>query len=141
MIAVHSQRQWFQEMEDANIQPAKDEDSEHPIADAWRPTLRQVVTALAKDDYDMLRGIAGVAPMITASVNYIRANIRDYGETLTALADDTWSTSVARWMGTHWEVLVDLSTEECVRSDLVLHLLVFETSNGWRFEISSVHVP
>lgn len=49
--------------------------------------------------------------------------------------------SVSQWMGTHWEVLVDLWTIESGRSDLVLTVFVLETTDGFRFEIDSVHVP
>jgi len=62
-------------------------------------------------------------------------------ETLAELPDETWATSVSQWMGTHWEVLVDLWTVESGKSDLVLDARVFEQETGFRIEIHSVYVP
>ena len=67
--------------------------------------------------------------------------LADYGETLIDLPDETWETSVSQWMGPHWDVLVDLWTAESGRSDLVLHVQVFETRSGFRVEIHAVYVP
>lgn len=128
-------------MQDENISPVKDEEAAHAIATAWRSTLREIANALAEGDYCISRGIPTVAPVSSATAQQIRAYVSAYAETLTELAGDTWSTSIAQWMRTHWEVLVDLSTIECRPSDLVLHVRVFEGPDGFRFEIDSVHVP
>ena len=47
----------------------------------------------------------------------------------------------AQWMGTHWEVLVDLWTKEEGRSDLVLHVKVVEDGASPRFTVHLVYVP
>jgi hypothetical protein len=122
-------------------QPVKDEDRAHPVADAWRAQLREIVQALAERDYGLSRGIPCVAPASTATADQIRAYITDFGEALVDLPDETWNSSVSQWMGTHWHVLVDLWTVESGRSDLVLNVHVFEAEKGFRFEIDSVHVP
>lgn len=104
--------------------PMKDENKAQPIPDAWRPTIRELTRALVKRDYGVSRAIAGVAPVSSATAEHMRASISDYGETLTELPDETWSSSIAQWMGTHWDVLVDLWTVESGASDLVLSLRV-----------------
>lgn len=119
----------------------KDEEKAHPVASAWRPTLREIAKAIAEGDYGLSRGIATVRPISDATAQRIRASVSRYGETLAQLPDTTWNSSVSQWMGTHWEVLVDLWTLESGRSDLVLTVFVFETTDGFRFEIDSVHVP
>jgi hypothetical protein len=124
-----------------NQEPMKDEDGAYPIASPWRHTLREIAKAIAEGDYGLSRGIAAVPPVSDATAEQIRAYVSDYGETLTELPDDTWSSSVSQWMGTHWEVLVDLWTIESGASDLVLSVFVFETNDGFRFEVDSVHVP
>ena len=58
-----------------------------------------------------------------------------------SVAAQAAETSVAQWMGTHWEVLVDLWTAEEGPSDLVLGGTVVETSAGPRFTIDMVYVP
>lgn len=122
-------------------QPVKDQNVAYPVADAWRPPLRQIVKALAEGDYDLSRSIPSTAPVLKATANQIRAYITDFGEALAELPDESWDTSVSQWMGTHWEVLVDLWTVESGRSDLVLYVRVFEVDNGFRFEVDSIHVP
>ena len=128
-------------MPHVNHDPVKDEEKEHPIARAWRPTLRQIAQAFAEEDYGLSRGIATVGPVSESTAERIRAYVAHYGETLTELPEDTWNSSVAQWMRTHWELLVDLWTIESGRSDLVLSVFVFETADGFRFEIDSLHVP
>jgi len=44
-------------------------------------------------------------------------------------------------MGTGWQVLVDLWTQEEGRSDLALHLHVAESAGGYRFAVHLVYVP
>jgi hypothetical protein len=122
-------------------QPVKDKDKAHPIPDAWRAHLREIVKALAERDYGLSRGIPCVAPASTATADQIRAYVTDFGEELVDLPDETWNSSLSQWMGTHWDVLVDLWTVESGRSDLVLNVRVFEAEKDFRFEIDSVHVP
>ena len=119
----------------------KDKDAAHPIASAWRPTFREIVKALARGDYALCNGIRFVAPVDERTASQMRAYIADYGETLADLPDETWQSSVAQWQRSCWEVLVDLWTVESSRSDLVLAARVFETDDGFKIEIDSVHVP
>ncbi len=128
-------------MEQHDQEPVKDIDEEHPIAVAWRHTLQEIVHALVEGDYGLSRGIASVAPVDEATAEQIRGYVSQYGETLIELPDETWSTSVAQWMGTHWDALVDLWTRQSGRSDMILAFSAFETREGFRFEIDSVHVP
>jgi hypothetical protein len=122
-------------------EPVKDEDAAHPIASAWRPTLREIVSAFVRGDYALSGGVHFVAPVSASTVDQIRKYIADSGETLAELPNETWRTSVSQWMGTHWEVLVDLWTVESGESDMVLSARVFEVGDGFRIEIDSVHVP
>ena len=120
----------------------KDPDQQHPIAEAWRPTVRQIARALAEGDHTLSRGIPSVAPPRESTAGQMRSYLSQYGETLAAeLPDQSWDTSVALWMNGYWEVLVDLWTVESGRSDLVLHLRVFEAGKGFRFELHGVYVP
>ena len=123
-------------------QPAvKDEDAEHPIASAWRSTFREIVAAFVDGDFRLERGIESVEPVSEETASQIRDYIADYGEKLVELSDETWKSSVAQWMGAHWEVLVDLRTEGEGRSDLVLDARVYEVEAGYRFKVHAVYVP
>jgi hypothetical protein len=119
----------------------KDEDAEHPVASAWRPTLKKIVDAFVRGDYGLKKRIPHVAPVPPATARHMKKYVAEYGETLRTLPDDTWSTSVAQWMGNGWEVLVDLWTVESGRSDMVLHVFVSEVKTGFRIKIHLVYVP
>ena len=130
-------------MNDAAPGPSavKDPDAAHPIAGAWRPVLQDVVRRFAQGDYHLALGVPGVEPVSAATAEQIRNYIAEYGATLVELPDDTWQTSIAQWMETHWAILVDLWTAEEGRSDLVLEGKVVETSAGPRLTIYMVYVP
>ncbi len=120
----------------------KDSNAAHPIATAWRPTLREVVKCFARGDFALAAGISGVAPISPSTATQIQSYLEEYGQTLTELPDQTWERSVAQWVSpSHWEILVDLWTAEAGKSDLVLAARVFEIGTELRFEIDSVHVP
>lgn len=126
----------------ANGPPAiKDGDAQHPIAGAWRPMLCEVVRSFVEGDYGLAKGVAGVEPVSAETAEQISDYVADYGATLVELPEDTWQTSVAQWMGTHWDILVDLWTAEEGRSDLVLQGKVAETNVGPRFTVYMVYVP
>ncbi len=44
-------------------------------------------------------------------------------------------------MGDFWQVLVDLWTEGEGRSDMVLHMRIFDHESAYRFEVGLVYVP
>lgn len=104
--------------------PVKDYENELPVAEVWRPMIERVVQRFAKGDYALGEGVPEVAPVSAETATQIREYVEDYGATLVALDPETWDSSVSRWMGDKWEVLVDLWTEEEGPSDMVLHLYV-----------------
>jgi hypothetical protein len=119
----------------------KDESAAHPIAAAWRPVVREIVRAFVRGDYGLAQMVRGVEAIPLLTAEQIRAYVADYGATLVELPPDTWETSCAQWMGTHWDVLVDLWTKEEGRSDLVLSLRVVESGGEPRFAVQLVYVP
>lgn len=128
-------------MRSVSFVPLRDEENAHPIAEAWRPTIRAIVRALAEGDYELVRGIPSVSPPEEKRVAQMRVYVDDFGETLVELPDETWGTSVSQWMETHWDLLVDLWTKESGRSELALSLRVSEAEGCYRFELDSLHVP
>jgi hypothetical protein len=119
----------------------KDEDNELPIPGAWRSTFRDVVHAFVEQDFGIAQGLPSVEPISADTADHIKAYLDDYGETLIELPEETWSTSIYLWHGTHWEALVDLWTAESGPSDMVLSARVFEAGEGYRFEVQMVYVP
>ncbi len=128
-------------MQTKRSEPLKDPTNAHPVSELWRPILRRIVESFDESNYELSKGIPSVAPVSRATLGQIREYITDYGESLIDLPDDAWDTSVSQWMGTHWDVLVDLWTLESGRSDLVLAVRVFDVDGEYQFEIDSVHVP
>jgi hypothetical protein len=119
----------------------KDQDAEHPVASVWRPALREIVRAIARGGDLLPENIPGLRSVEPETVKRMRAYVASDGATLVDLSDDSWLTSVAQWMDTHWEVLVDLWTAEEGRSDLVLHARVFEARGAYEIEIDGIWVP
>ena len=120
---------------------AKEAEGEGPVPSVWRATFSAIVCALSERDYSLARGIPGVLPVADGTARQVQAYIADYGETLVALPDWTWDTSVCVWVDPHWDVLVDLYTEAGGPSDMVLHSTVREAANGFTYEVYLVYVP
>lgn len=118
----------------------KDEHEERQVPTLWRTTFLKIVEAFRQGDYS-LNGIPGVKPTSLKDAERMRGNVDSYGAHLSNLPDATWETSVCRWMGTHWDILVDLFTEEEGASDLVLFSKVYEKNGSYEFEVDSMHVP
>jgi hypothetical protein len=121
--------------------PIKDAEQERPVPPVWRPVLREVVEAIRRGDPSLASAVASVVPVAPETADQIREYVTDYGELLVALPQASWKSSVALWMGNWWDVVIDLWTESEGRSDLVLHLRVFEHGTGYRFEVGQVYVP
>ena len=119
----------------------KDQNQQQPVASAWRSTLEAIVEAIASGDFALRGGLPGVPALAPATAQQIEDYLADYGETLAELSDATWASSVSLWMGDHWDVLVDLWTEESGESDLAMSIRVFEDGGGFRFEVDGVYVP
>lgn len=119
----------------------KDEDASHPIAGSWRSVLCDIVRALSEDDYELARGIEGVESISLDLAAQNRDYVTDYGETLVELPDEAWVTSCAQWMGTHWDLLIDLYTEGEGASDLVLTGRMIDVNGKYRFTLELVYVP
>jgi hypothetical protein len=122
-------------------QAIKDEDNEHPVAVAWRSTFCEIVRAFVRRDFRIAQGLPSVEPISDETAEHVKAYLDDYGETLVELPEETWNSSISLWQGKYWEALVDLWTAEGGQSDMVLSANVFETEEGFRFEVHMVYVP
>jgi len=127
--------------ENSEVLAVKDEETQRPIPSAWRPVIRKIADAFANGDYGLGTPVAGVEPISAEDAERIKDYVEDYGETLTALSDETWDSSVCIWMGQRWDALVDLWTLGEGRSDLVLSLRVSEAEGGFAFQVYMVYVP
>ena len=119
----------------------KDEDAAHPIAVTWRPMLTEIVRAFTEGDYELSRGIKGVDSVESDIAEHNRNYIKEYGEVLIELPYKTWESSCAQWMGSHWDVLIDLYTEGEGLSDLVLTGKMVENNGTPHFTVGLIYVP
>lgn len=119
----------------------KNEEIEQPIPSEWREVLALIVEDIRRRGLKskMVRGFE--CEVDSKDVNFIYENVDAYGDTLTPLPDDAWRTSICRWMGRYWQLLIDLFTDEEGQSDLVLFVDAYENGNSYRFQVRSVHVP
>lgn len=124
-----------------NIPISKNEEDETPVPSAWRDTLSDIVNAIIDGNFEFPSRISHVASLSKEEASRISANIEAYGGELIRLPEEAWETSICRWMGDSWLVLVDLFTADETPSDLVLFVKIFEDGSSYRFQIESVHVP
>ncbi|MFN3201095.1 MAG: hypothetical protein ACE366_22030 [Bradymonadia bacterium] len=124
-----------------DVPVVKDEDQEQPVASGWRPVFEAIVRAFVSGDYSLRRRVPCVDVIDEYTADHIESYIAAYGETLVDLPEDTWGTSVSQWMGSYWEVFVDLWTKESGCSDMVLNIRVYERGSTYRFVIHLVYVP
>lgn len=125
----------------AQIPVVKDGSKEGPIPSVWRPVFCDIVSALVRGDFKLGAGIAGVLPVSDDTAERMSSYVKDYGETLVELPEETWKSSVCIWTGHRWDALVDLWTLREGRSDLVLQTFVRESDRGFLFDIHMVYVP
>ncbi len=122
--------------------PIEDGVNEQPIAAAWRPTFDAIVRAFVAGDWQLESAPAGVKRLSAEAGHRLSSGVADYGEvTLVPLPPGTWDSSVSMWTGSHWDVLVDLWTEQEGRSDLVLSASVRRSEDGFEFDVLMVYVP
>lgn len=115
--------------------------TQRPVPTAWRPIFVEVGNALASGDYELKSCRSEVVLEDPATPLQMRDYIQGYGATLVALPQESWESSVCIWYETHWDVLVDLWTEEEGRSDLVLKASVTEVEAGISLKVQMVYVP
>jgi hypothetical protein len=122
------------------VQLTKDPERQRPIPTVWRRDISEIVGSIAAGDY-RLSGARNARPVSDQKVVAIEKSISAYGARVISAPEETWRTSVCQWMNGYWDALVDLFTVEEGSSDLVLSLRVYETGDGYSFEIQSIHVP
>jgi hypothetical protein len=117
------------------------DDSEHPVPEPLRTTIRQIANAFVAGDFQLREHpIAGVRPVDPDTAEWMADNIAAYGDTLATLNEETWTRSVYRWMEGYWDMLVDLTTSSEPVSDLTLHAKLFEAGKDFELEIYGVYV-
>jgi hypothetical protein len=81
-----------------HVPVAKNEDEELPVPTEWRKPLGDLVACLASGEFGKLPSVAPVTPLTDEECSNIELYIRDYGATLTTLPEESWKTSIYRWM-------------------------------------------
>ena len=115
------------------------DDKEHPIPEGLRARFRELVAALAAQDFPPSNH-DGVAPIDARLADFIAEQINAYGAALAPLSEKVWERSIYVWDDPNWQFLIDLSTTEEPVSDLVLHARLAGDEEGL-IEVWSVHVP
>lgn len=124
-----------------DVPVVKDASKQGPIPSVWRPVFQDIVKAFVRGDFKVSTGVPGVSLVRDNVADQIESYIKDYGETLVELPDETWESSVCIWTGERWDTIVDLWTAREGRSDLILQTLVREAAGGFSYDICLVYVP
>lgn len=122
----------------ATFEAERIEGREQPIPAEWRDLLKSVADAFVAGRLPDGGNIRSV-DVENAEISF--ENIRSYPDAIGSLNDVSWTTSICAWMGSYWEVLVDLTTLDGNRSDLVLDAKVFEVGGRIEVEPYLVYVP
>lgn len=128
-------------MKKIEVKAIKDKENELPIPTVWRPIFCEIVEAFVMEDYRLSSRISEVESVSKETSDQIKEYIQDYGEKLVSLPEESWDTSIYIWMGSWWDVLIDLWTESEGRSDMVLSARVYESEGGYKIVIQMVYVP
>jgi len=128
-------------MENIAVPVAKDEENELPVPEIWRPVFCEIVKSFSNKNYLLKSTIPNVNSLSISDAKYIEDYIESYGEELIELPSETWDSSIYLWMGSHWNVIVDLWTLSEGLSDLVLTVKVYEVNDKYLFNIEMVYVP
>ena len=121
-----------------NTPVVKDENTERAVPTDWRQSLKTIADAFVSGQLPNGKGIRTVeADTLSISIG----NIKDYPDILRPLAENCWETSVYIWTGTHWDVLVDLISEDGETTDLVMHVQVYEVGQCYEFQPYLIYVP
>ena len=121
--------------------PDKNENIEQTIPPEWRPALIAIVEDIRSRNLRSKEALGYDISIDLTEIDDIYRSIDHYGGELVSLPEDTWKTSICRWMGSYWHLLIDLFTAEEGLSDLVLFVDAYEQENFTSFRIRSVHVP
>lgn len=121
--------------------PDKNEEIEQPVPVEWRGILTDVVEDIRGRKLKPKSGSGLEISVESDEIELIYESVDSYGDPLVSLPEKAWQTSVCRWMGSYWHLLIDLFTQDEGLSDLVLFVDVYERSNSPCFKIQAVHVP
>lgn len=121
--------------------PEKNEEIEQPIPLKWRPALERIVDDIRGRNLGPDEAEGFTISVESGDADHIYKSIDSYGDELIEIPEAAWQTSICRWMGDHWNLLIDLFTVEEGTSDLVLFVDLYEQGETKRFEVQSVHVP
>ncbi len=120
--------------------PIKDLTKEYPIPNLWKDSITRVVKELSNGNFELTDAGKNVTLRSKDLVGINSDNVRDYGCALIPLLEQTWESSRTQWMGTYWEITIDLCTAEEGISDLNLTGRVYPSSLGFEYEIGLLYV-
>lgn len=123
------------------IVAVEDDLASHPIATDWRPMFAEVVERFVKGDFSLSRPVSGVFPVDPDVATHNKDYVTSYGQPLANLIDKVWDSSCAQWMGSHWDIIIDLCTATEGISDLVLTGKVAKVDGKPMFTVGLIYVP
>lgn len=130
------------------IPAQQDTQAAHAIATSWRALLTTVVERFVAGDFQLSTPVPGVLPVAADIAAHNQRYVASYLQQLDApdarlvpLIEQVWQRSCAQWMGTHWQVLLDLCTSSEGISDLVLSGKMTVQNDTPKFQVGLIYVP
>jgi hypothetical protein len=121
--------------------PDKNEEIEQSVPVEWQPIIIEIVKDIRGRCLAPRKFLESEIDVDSRDIDFIYQSLDAYGDPLINVPKDGWETSICRWMGGYWHLMIDLFTVEEGASDLVLFVDVYEHGSSKCFKIQSVHVP
>jgi hypothetical protein len=81
--------------------PEKNEEIEQSIPVQWRPVIIEVVEDIRSRNV-RYRNVLGCDVSVDfTDIEDVYQSLDNYGDVLVAMPEDTWNTSICRWMGSY----------------------------------------
>lgn len=119
----------------------KHEYLELPVPTLWRDAIKKLADSFVLNEPYISTEEILVKSIDRETSEINSSNIKDYPDAIGPLRPVTWDSSIYMWMGNEWEILIDLSTAEGKTSDLVMHLKIKESVEGYIIEPGLIYVP
>ena len=130
------------------IPAQQDSQAAHAIATSWRGLLMTVVERFVAGDFQLSTPVPGALPVAAEVAAHNQRYVASYLQQLDTpdarlvpLSEQVWQRSCAQWMGTHWQVLLDLCTSSEGISDQVFSGNMTVQNDTPEFQVGLIYVP
>lgn len=74
--------------------------------------LTAVVERFIKCEFNLSSPVSSILPVDPDVARQNKDYVTEYGQPLVNLSNEAWNSSYAHWMGKHWDIIIDLCTQQ-----------------------------